>query len=291
MKRTLSGAAGRAPRCRRCRRAARAWPVPPARRAAAEPVTPGRPAVVLDMPDQALPPGGLPRAGRGGRPRAAAAHRVRAVESERWRDAGARAACVQPADRALPAAGRSASCGGRWTGGRARRTAGRSGRFQRAHRIAPATGFAGPVTGATDAADVGPRRTPTAPGSARSGRERTAVRRSEPAADLGAAGRTGDLRAGGDPVGRADDRTRTGSYRDLLEAQEPHRRSSTAPRMPYAQFFDGGQALPRRLRGHLLRPARLARLRQPAPSTDARKLWDVLTKGDTVYVWGRKPGV
>ncbi|MER5433963.1 L,D-transpeptidase family protein [Streptomyces sp. NPDC002588] len=58
--------------------------------------------------------------------------------------------------------------------------------------------------------------------------------------------------------------------------------------MPYAQFFDGGQAF----------HAVYGTIHTTVGSMgcvnltvrDARKLWDVLKKGDRVYVWGRRPG-
>ncbi|AWT44968.1 MULTISPECIES: L,D-transpeptidase [Streptomyces] len=58
--------------------------------------------------------------------------------------------------------------------------------------------------------------------------------------------------------------------------------------MPYSQFFSGGQAF-HAVYGTIFTTVgsmgcvnlRLA---------DARKLWDVLKKGDRVYVWGKRPG-
>ncbi|MEU6313364.1 L,D-transpeptidase family protein [Streptomyces sp. NPDC047014] len=58
--------------------------------------------------------------------------------------------------------------------------------------------------------------------------------------------------------------------------------------MPYAQFFDGGQALhgtPGSLYGYG-GSAGCVNLTEP----DAARLWDLLTEGDAVYVWGTKPG-
>ncbi|MZD09579.1 L,D-transpeptidase family protein [Streptomyces sp. SID5785] len=58
--------------------------------------------------------------------------------------------------------------------------------------------------------------------------------------------------------------------------------------MPYSQFFDGGQAL----HGH---PGELFDGGGSAGCVnltvkDAKTLWNLLAKGDKVYVWGTKPG-
>ncbi|MDX3535333.1 L,D-transpeptidase family protein [Streptomyces sp. MB09-01] len=58
--------------------------------------------------------------------------------------------------------------------------------------------------------------------------------------------------------------------------------------MPYAQFFDGGQAL-HGTHGSLYEgggSAGCVNLTEP----DAKRLWDLLAQGDAVYVWGAKPG-
>ncbi|MER5726993.1 L,D-transpeptidase family protein [Streptomyces sp. NPDC002138] len=58
--------------------------------------------------------------------------------------------------------------------------------------------------------------------------------------------------------------------------------------MPYSQFFDEGQAIHGH-RGDLYDysgSAGCVNLAVP----DAARLWDLLTEGDAVYVWGTKPG-
>ncbi|WP_330332739.1 L,D-transpeptidase [Streptomyces sp. NBC_00536] len=58
--------------------------------------------------------------------------------------------------------------------------------------------------------------------------------------------------------------------------------------MPYSQFFDEGQAIHGH-RGNLYSysgSAGCVNLAVP----DAARLWDLLTEGDAVYVWGTKPG-
>ncbi|MFF3915350.1 L,D-transpeptidase [Streptomyces sp. NPDC001852] len=58
--------------------------------------------------------------------------------------------------------------------------------------------------------------------------------------------------------------------------------------MPYAQFFDGGQAF------HAVYGSIYTTVGSMGcvnlKLSDARKLWDGLKKGDHVYVWGRRPG-
>ncbi|MEU0003169.1 L,D-transpeptidase [Streptomyces sp. NPDC006314] len=58
--------------------------------------------------------------------------------------------------------------------------------------------------------------------------------------------------------------------------------------MPYAQFFDGGQAF------HAVYGSIFTTVGSYGcvnlKLADARKLWGVLKKGDHVYVWGRRPG-
>ncbi|MGW7525340.1 L,D-transpeptidase [Streptomyces sp. NPDC054783] len=58
--------------------------------------------------------------------------------------------------------------------------------------------------------------------------------------------------------------------------------------MPYAQFFDGGEAF------HAVYGSIYTIVGSYGCVNltlgDARKLWDVLKKGDHVYVWGKRPG-
>ncbi|MHB9853014.1 L,D-transpeptidase family protein [Streptomyces krungchingensis] len=87
--------------------------------------------------------------------------------------------------------------------------------------------------------------------------------------------------------GRAGHRTRTGWF-TVYWKHENHWSTLYNTPMQYSQFFSGGQAF-HAIRGSVHDPdgswgcvnLRLA---------DARKLWDVLKKGDRVYVWGRRPG-
>jgi hypothetical protein len=88
--------------------------------------------------------------------------------------------------------------------------------------------------------------------------------------------------------GRDTEETRPGwhtiYWRDIDHVSSIY---NNAP-MPYSQFFDGGQAL----HGH---PGELFDGGGSAGCVnltvkDAKTLWDLLKKGDKVYVWGTKPG-
>ncbi|WP_394431288.1 L,D-transpeptidase [Streptomyces sp. SGAir0957] len=89
-------------------------------------------------------------------------------------------------------------------------------------------------------------------------------------------------------TGRDLQETRTGWHTVYWRSR--HHRSTlydNAP-MPYAQFFDRGQALHGHP-GHLFDgggSAGCVNLTVP----DAKRLWNLLAKGDKVYVWGSKPG-
>ncbi|MHB9859694.1 L,D-transpeptidase family protein [Streptomyces sp. YIM S03343] len=87
--------------------------------------------------------------------------------------------------------------------------------------------------------------------------------------------------------GRAGHRTRTGWHRVYWRHRHHWSTLYNTP-MPYAQFFDRGEAF-HAVRGSIfttvgswgcvnLRPA------------DARRLWGVLKNRDRVYIWGRRPG-
>ncbi|NLU69369.1 L,D-transpeptidase family protein [Streptomyces sp. HNM0574] len=89
-------------------------------------------------------------------------------------------------------------------------------------------------------------------------------------------------------TGREAEETRRGMHTISWRSRDHHSTLYDNAPMPYAQFFDGGQAL----HGH---PGDLydgggsagcVNLRMP----DAKRLWDLLDEGDHVYVWGTKPG-
>ncbi len=158
-------------------------------------------------------------------------------------------------------------------------------RFQQAHRIAPATGYAGPVTGAVVRL-LRARKDPNRAGHCPVRAERTAcVDLDRQLMWVQQAGRVIF-----DPVpirsGQPTMETRTGTYRIYLR-RKYHISNLYHTPMPFAQFFDRGEAF------HGVDDD----IYEGAGShgcinltwSDARNLWYVLKKHDLVYVWGRKP--
>ncbi len=160
-------------------------------------------------------------------------------------------------------------------------------RFQQAHRIAPATGFAGPVTGQMVRL-MQARTNPNRAGLCPDRPERTVC------ADLNRQllWVQQDGRVIFDPVvmrsGAPTMETRTGTYRIYLRHRH-HISNLYHTSMPFAQFFDRGEALHAVYDDIYQGPGSHGCLN--LTWDDARKLWDLLKKGDIVYVWGRKPGV
>lgn len=160
-------------------------------------------------------------------------------------------------------------------------------RFQQTHRIAPATGFAGPVTGAMVRV-ARARKNPNRAGHCPTLTQRTAcVDLNRQLMWIQQGGRVilepMPIRSGAPTM-----ETRTGSYRIYLRRWR-HISNLYGTRMPYAQFFDRGEAL------HGVYEDIFSGAGSHGcvnlTMTDARRAWEVLRKGDTVYVWGRKPGV
>lgn len=160
-------------------------------------------------------------------------------------------------------------------------------RFQQAHRITPATGFAGPVTGATVRL-MRARKDPNRAGHCPDTAERTAC------VDLNRQLMwvQQDGRVILDPVtirsGAPTMETRTGSYRIYLRHRR-HISNLYHTAMPYAQFFDRGEALHGVYEDIYSGPGSHGCVN--LTMTDARRVWEVLRKGDVVNVWGRKPSV
>lgn len=160
-------------------------------------------------------------------------------------------------------------------------------RFQQMHRIAPATGFAGPVTGAMVRL-MRAKKDPNRAGHCPDRAERTAC------VDLNR--QLMWVQQNGrvifDPVtirsGAPTMETRTGMYRIYLRHRR-HISNLYHTAMPYAQFFDRGEALHGVYEDIFSGPGSHGCVN--LTMTDARRVWDVLKKGDIVYVWGRKPGV
>ncbi|WP_409235124.1 L,D-transpeptidase [Streptomyces sp. PA5.6] len=93
-----------------------------------------------------------------------------------------------------------------------------------------------------------------------------------------------------DPVpvrsGRDSLETRRGWQRIYLRHRDHYSTIYRVP-MPYAQFFNGGQAL-HGTRSDLFRSGSGGCVNLAVD--DARRLYDLLQMGDRVYLWGTKPG-
>ncbi|MFG2840058.1 L,D-transpeptidase family protein [Streptomyces zaomyceticus] len=87
--------------------------------------------------------------------------------------------------------------------------------------------------------------------------------------------------------GRAGYATRTG-WHSVYWRHKDHWSSIYNTPMPYSQFFSGGQAF-HAVYGQLATPTG-SRGCVNLSHAHARKLWDVLRKGDRVYIWGKRPG-
>ncbi|MFE2285657.1 L,D-transpeptidase family protein [Streptomyces sp. NPDC059443] len=89
-------------------------------------------------------------------------------------------------------------------------------------------------------------------------------------------------------TGRDDEETRPG-WHEVYWRNKDHKSTlyDDAP-MPYAQFFDEGQALHGRPGDLYAHGGSAGCVNLSVP--DAERLWDLLTEGDAVYVWGTKPG-
>ncbi|MEU8996844.1 L,D-transpeptidase family protein [Streptomyces caniferus] len=160
-------------------------------------------------------------------------------------------------------------------------------RFQQAHRIAPASGFAGPVTGAMVRL-MRAKKDPNRAGHCPDRPERTVC------ADLSRQllWVQQDGRVIFDPVvmrsGAPTMETRTGTYRIYLRHRH-HISNLYHTSMPFAQFFDRGEALHAVYDDIYQGPGSHGCIN--LTWGDAQKLWELLKKQDVVYVWGRKPSV
>ncbi|MEU5215574.1 L,D-transpeptidase family protein [Streptomyces sp. NPDC020807] len=87
--------------------------------------------------------------------------------------------------------------------------------------------------------------------------------------------------------GRKGYATRTG-WHSIYWRHKDHWSSIYDTPMPYSQFFSGGQAF-HAVYGQIATPTG-SRGCVNLSYANARKLWDVLRKGDRVYIWGKRPG-
>ncbi|MFJ5028881.1 L,D-transpeptidase family protein [Streptomyces sp. NPDC088560] len=268
-----------------------ARPAPPALRTEPEPdlvpgVAPvGQPAQI-DTPDQVLAPDVYVPTPREDRiePGQAAAGAYDLIEYVPLSDAVARVSCSKqtgPYQRQVE----------RWLGlrvdGKQSAADCRAVRaFQLKYEIKPASGFAGPVTWATMML-VSARKDPNA--------DRKCPVRSYTVACVDLDRQLTWVQRGSRVVfgpvpmrsGRAGHVTRKG-WHTVYWRHKNHVSTLYHQPMPYAQFFDGGEAF-HAVYGTLYTTVGswgCVNLRLG----DAKTLWGVLKKGDHVYVWGRRPG-
>lgn len=89
-------------------------------------------------------------------------------------------------------------------------------------------------------------------------------------------------------TGRDDQETRPGRHEIYWRHKDHVSTLYDNSPMPYAQFFDGGQALHGRPGNLYAHGGSAGCVNLSVP--DAERLWNLLTEGDAVYVWGTKPG-
>ncbi|MGW0884984.1 L,D-transpeptidase [Streptomyces sp. NPDC002671] len=158
--------------------------------------------------------------------------------------------------------------------------------FQLKHKIKPAIGFSGPVTWATMML-ISAKKNPNAA-------KKCPVRTYKVACvdldrQLTWVQKGSKVVFGPVPMrsGRKGYATRKG-WHTVYWRHKNHVSTLYYQPMPYAQFFDGGQAF------HAVYGSIYTTVGSMGcvnlKLADARKLWDVLKKGDHVYVWGRRPG-
>jgi hypothetical protein len=268
-----------------------ARPAPPAPRTEPEPelvpgVAPAGQPGQIDTPDQVLAPDVYAPTPREDRiePRQAAAGAYDLIEYVPLSDAVAKVSCSKqtgPYQRQVE----------RWlklrVDGRQSAADCRAVRaFQLKYKIKPASGFAGPVTWATMML-VSARKDPNA--------DRKCPVRSYTVACVDLDRQLTWVQRGSRVVfgpvpmrsGRPGHLTRKG-WHTVYWRHKNHVSSLYHQPMPYAQFFDGGEAF-HAVYGTVYTTVGswgCVNLRLG----DAKTLWGVLKKGDHVYVWGRRPG-
>ncbi|MGP3688082.1 L,D-transpeptidase family protein [Streptomyces sp. IBSNAI002] len=162
--------------------------------------------------------------------------------------------------------------------------------FQARHGITPTQGYAGPLTWQTMSTILAQRaagKTPNRAGNCPVNRGRIAcvdLTRQLSWIQDGAA-----LKYGPVPVrtGKNGTETRTGLKRIYLRSID-HWSTVYDVSMPYAQFFDGGIAFHSTTKSMWNPPGSGGCVNMR--SADAKAYWNLLGKGEDVYVYGRKPG-
>ncbi|MFE0424004.1 L,D-transpeptidase [Streptomyces sp. NPDC058953] len=88
-------------------------------------------------------------------------------------------------------------------------------------------------------------------------------------------------------TGRDGAETRTGASKVYIRSID-HFSSLYKVKMPYAQFFDGGQAFHSVTKSVWSPPGSMGCVNM-TPNA-AKNYWNLLKMGDDVFIWGRKPG-
>ncbi|MFI2372931.1 L,D-transpeptidase family protein [Streptomyces sp. NPDC018833] len=162
--------------------------------------------------------------------------------------------------------------------------------FQAKHGITPTIGYAGPITWRTMNTMLAQRaagKNPNKAGTCPVNKGRIACVDLTRQLSWIQDGRT--LRYGPVPVrtGKNGTETRTGAKK-IYWRNINHWSTIYHVRMPYAQFFDGGQAFHSTTKSMWNPPGSGGCVNMRA--TDAKAYWNLLRNGDDVYVYGRKPG-
>lgn len=162
--------------------------------------------------------------------------------------------------------------------------------FQAAKGITPAIGYAGPVTWRTMktiTAQKAAGKNPNAAKKCPTNRGRIAcvdLTRQLSWIQDGSKLKFGPVAV---RTGRNGAETRTGSTK-IYWRNIDHWSTLYDVRMPYAQFFDGGQAFHSVTKSMYNNPGSAGCVNmRPA---DAKAYWNLLKNGDDVFVYGRKPG-
>ena len=162
--------------------------------------------------------------------------------------------------------------------------------FQRKHGITPTMGYAGPLTWRTmntmiqqKAAGTNPNKDRTCP----TNKGRIAC--VDLTRQLSWIQDGSRLKYGPVPVrtGKDGTETRTG-LKKVYWRNINHWSTLYNVSMPYAQFFDGGQAFHSTTKSMWNPPGSGGCVNMR--SADAKAYWNLLRNGDDVYVYGRKPG-
>ncbi|MDF6019208.1 L,D-transpeptidase [Streptomyces sp. JH34] len=162
--------------------------------------------------------------------------------------------------------------------------------FQVAKGITPAAGYAGPVTWRTMktiTAQKAAGKNPNAAKKCPTNKGRIAC--VDLTRQLSWIQDGSKLKFGPVPVrtGRNGDETRTGA-RKIYWRNINHWSTLYDVSMPYAQFFDGGQAFHSVTKSMYNNPGSAGCVNM-RPG-DAKAYWNLLKNGDDVHVYGRKPG-